>query len=66
MDCGKRTAGGKHCSPRSARSAWINPASQFPWFAGHIPSAYDFFAHFHEEHQPDMRAWLRRAEDEGI
>jgi len=43
-----------------------NPASKYSWYAGHFPSAYDFFAHFHEEHEPDMRAWLARAEDQDI
>ena len=41
-----------------------DPAGHLSWYEGQFPSAYDFFAHFHEEHEPDMRAWLARAEDD--
>jgi hypothetical protein len=30
----------------------------FPWTNGEVLSAKAVFAHFHEEHEPDMRAWL--------
>jgi hypothetical protein len=33
-----------------------------PWLGGQPLSAGEFFAHFHEEHEPDMRAWLARVE----
>jgi hypothetical protein len=36
--------------------------SRFPWMEGHPFTAAEFFAHFHEEHEPDMRAWLARVE----
>jgi hypothetical protein len=42
----------------------IDPA-RFPWLEGEPLSGAAFFGHFHEEHEPDMRAWLakvRRAE----
>ena len=38
------------------------PARHFPWLEGQPLSAALFFAHFHEEHEPAMRAWLARAE----
>jgi hypothetical protein len=30
----------------------------FPWMEGEPLNAAAFFAHFHEEHEPDIRAWL--------
>lgn len=33
---------------------------RFPWLEGQPLSAAAFFAHFHDEHEPDMRAWLSR------
>ena len=33
-----------------------------PWLEGNPLSAAGFFAHFHDEHEPDMRAWLARVE----
>lgn len=35
---------------------------RFAWMEGEPLSAAVFFAHFHEEHEPDMRAWLARQE----
>lgn len=32
---------------------------------GEIPTGAAFFAHFHEEHEPDMRAWLNKIKQEG-
>jgi hypothetical protein len=37
------------------RTAWPGDAP---------PTGADFFAHFHEEHEPDMRAWLERIRQE--
>lgn len=41
--------------------------TRFPWLqAEDLPlSGAAFFAHFHEEHEPDMRAWLERIGREG-
>jgi len=39
-----------------------DPARHLPWLEGQPFSAGAFFAHFHEEHEPDMRAWLARQE----
>ena len=33
-----------------------------PWLEGNPFSAAGIFAHFHDEHEPDMRAWLARVE----
>lgn len=35
---------------------------RLPWMEGQPFNAAQFFAHFHEEHEPDMRAWLARVE----
>lgn len=40
-----------------------NPARHLSWFEGQSLDATDFFEHFHEEHEPDMLAWLARIED---
>jgi hypothetical protein len=34
--------------------------TRFSWLGGEPPSAAGLFAHFHEEHEPDMRAWLEQ------
>ena len=34
--------------------------TRFPWWEGEPPTGAAFFAHFHEEHEPDMRAWLEK------
>ena len=36
--------------------------NRFPWLEGQPFSAAAFFAHFHEEHEADMRAWLAHLE----
>jgi hypothetical protein len=41
----------------------LDPA-RFPWMEGEPLSGAAFFAHFHEEHEPDMRAWLERVRRE--
>jgi hypothetical protein len=40
----------------------IDPVHHLPWLDGQPFKASEFFAHFHEEHEPDMRAWLARVE----
>ena len=42
----------------------LDPQHYLPWLEGNPLSAAGFFAHFHDEHEPDMRAWLRRVEQE--
>jgi hypothetical protein len=41
-----------------------NPADHFPWLEGGPLTPTTLFGHFHEEHEPDMRAWLARVEQE--
>jgi hypothetical protein len=38
--------------------------SRFPWLEGEPLSGAALFGHFHEEHEPDMRAWLERVRRE--
>jgi hypothetical protein len=42
----------------------ITDAHRLPWMEGQPFTAAQFFGHFHEEHEPDMRAWLARVEKE--
>ena len=39
-----------------------DPAHHLPWLEAESIKSSDFFAHFHEEHEQDMRAWLARGE----
>ncbi len=41
----------------------LDPA-RFPWLEGEPLSGAALFGHFHEEHEPDMRAWLERVRQE--
>jgi hypothetical protein len=36
----------------------IDDPARFPWMEGTSFSGASFFAHFHDEHEADMRAWL--------
>src|SRR6185437_9772557 len=38
---------------------------RFPWMEGEPLTGAIFFAHYHEEHEPDMRAWLEKIRQEG-
>jgi hypothetical protein len=40
-------------------TALLDP-KRFGWMEGTAPTGAAFFAHFHEEHEPDMRAWLAK------
>src|SRR4051812_9401477 len=39
-----------------------DPARHLPWLEAESIRPSDFFGHFHEEHEPDMWAWLARVE----
>ena len=39
-----------------------DPARYLPWLEAESIKPSDFFGHFHEEHEQDMRAWLARGE----
>jgi hypothetical protein len=41
-----------------------DPTLHLPWLQGQPFNAAELFSHFHEEHEPDMRAWLARVEKE--
>ena len=36
----------------------LSDPTRFPWLGGKSLTGVDFFSHFHEEHEPDLRAWL--------
>ena len=38
---------------------------RFGWMEGEPPTGAVFFTHFHEEHEPDMRAWLEKIRQAG-
>src|SRR5437763_5669565 len=38
----------------------LNDPQRFPWLEGERLTGAFIFGHFHEEHEPDMRAWLAR------
>jgi len=40
--------------------AALDDPGRFPWMQGTPVSGAAFFAHFHDEHEADMRAWLSR------
>jgi hypothetical protein len=40
--------------------AALDDPGRFPWMQGTPLSGAAFFAHFHNEHEADMRAWLSR------
>ena len=41
-------------------AVFIDPTGQLPWLESAPLNASDFFAHFHDEHEADIRAWLAR------
>jgi hypothetical protein len=41
-----------------------DPARHLPWLEAQSIKPSDFFGHFHEEHEPDMQAWLARVENQ--
>lgn len=40
--------------------AFTDVQRYIPWWEGSSLTSGAFFAHFHEEHEPDMRAWLAK------
>ena len=38
--------------------AELQDPERFPWLRGETWNGAAFFAHFHEEHEPDIRAWM--------
>src|SRR5687768_4639933 len=48
--------------PDEVRIERIEPAYHLVWVGGQRFPAGEFFDHFHDDHEPDIRAWLARAE----
>jgi hypothetical protein len=44
--------------------AFTDVQRYLPWWEGSSLTAEAFFGHFHEEHEPDMRAWLARVKNQ--
>lgn len=42
----------------------LNDPQRFPWLEGERLTGSFLFAHFHQEHEPDMRAWLEKVKKE--
>jgi len=38
----------------------LNDPQRFPWLEGEPLTGSSIFGHFHEEHEPDIRAWLAK------
>lgn len=36
----------------------VSTLGRFPWLEGQALAEIDFFGHLHEEHEPDIHAWL--------
>jgi hypothetical protein len=43
----------------------LGDPQRFPWLEGERLTGAFIFGHFHEEHEPDMRAWLDKVKKEG-
>jgi hypothetical protein len=43
----------------------LNDQERFPWLSGERLTGALIFGHFHEEHEPDMRAWLAKVKQAG-
>ncbi len=43
----------------------LNDPQRFPWLEGERLTGALMFGHFHEEHEPDMRAWLATVKQAG-
>jgi hypothetical protein len=48
--------------PDDVRVEHIEPAFYLVWVNGKRFLTGDFFNHFHDDHEPDMRTWLARVE----
>ena len=48
--------------PDDVQSETVEPADYLVWVNGQRFPAGEFFDHFHDDHEPDVRAWLARQE----
>jgi len=46
--------------PDDVRIEWIEPAFYLVWLGDKRFLTSEFFNHFHDDHEPDVRAWLAR------
>ncbi len=51
--------------PDKTRIELIEPRYYLLWAGDQRFEAGEFFDHFHDDHEPDVRAWLARVEKEG-
>ena len=49
--------------PEDARCEQVEPEYQLVWVGDQRFLASEFFNHFHDDHEPDVHAWLRRVEE---
>lgn len=42
----------------------LHDPARFPWLDGETWNGAALFGHYHEEHEPDMRAWLAKVQRE--
>lgn len=50
--------------PDDARIELIEPAFYLVWLNDERYLASEFFNHYHDDHEPDVRAWLARVEEQ--
>jgi hypothetical protein len=62
-----RVRSSSNWSPPSTlfRDEQLNDPQRFPWLEGERLTGSFLFGHFHEEHEPDMHAWLEKVKTEG-
>ena len=52
--------------PDDIRVEHIEPAFYLVWVDGERFLTGEFFNHFHDDHEPDIRAWLERVENQSV
>jgi hypothetical protein len=50
--------------PDDVRIEFIEPKFYIVWVGNEYFPAGEFFDHFHDDHEPDVRAWLARVEEQ--
>jgi hypothetical protein len=59
-DIGAHLTGWRRRTVLRFRDEQLNDPQRFPWREGERLTGAFLFGHFHQEHEPDMRAWLSR------
>ena len=52
--------------PEDVRIEFIKPKFHLVWLGGQRSPVGEFFDHFHDDHEPDVRAWLARVEKQQL